>query len=284
MENAKKTLTFRILSVVLALLCIVLLFFPPYVGFGGEARTAMKQAQSYMGYVTALKDIAIPQMMSQYGISRSEADTMFRLIEHMMKPDLSLNDMRVSFNAINMIKDSSALSEASGMMGGLNLNSDGVAKFTAHVVILNVLFFGTILAALAAAVLYFLGKSKIGGVVLTVFACLCMAESVYFAIRSDGVFFPHVSTFLLPIFAIASLILYGKGPAGSLPAMYKASKEGPEPAFEGAPVVSEAPAAPEAFVPAQEPVPEKKPSFCPNCGEKIEGEMSFCPNCGSKLN
>ena len=145
MENAKKTLTFRILSVVLALLCIVLLFFPPYVGFGGEARTAMKQAHSYMGYVTALKDIAIPQMMSQYGISRSEADAMFRLIEHMMKPDLSLNDMRVSFNAINMIKDSSALSEASGMMGGLNLNSDGVAKFTAHVVILNVLFFGTIL-------------------------------------------------------------------------------------------------------------------------------------------
>jgi hypothetical protein len=287
MEISKKAMIFRILAVVLALLCILLLFWPPYIGFGGDARSYMKEAQSYMGYVKAMKDMVITQLTTQLGITKSEANAMFTLIEHMMKPDLSLNDLRVSFNAINLLKDSKALSEASGMMGGLNLNSDGVAKFTAHVVILNVLFFAVILAALAAAVLYFLGKSKIGGVVLAVFAVLCTAECIYFVIKSEGIFFPHASAFLLPIFAIASLIFYVKGPEGSLPAFCKASKAGPESAVEGAPVEPSEPMPfePEPDVPAEEPVAEEQNcSFCPECGAKLEEEMAFCPNCGAKLN
>jgi rubrerythrin len=28
---------------------------------------------------------------------------------------------------------------------------------------------------------------------------------------------------------------------------------------------------------------EKKPKFCPNCGNKIEGNPDYCPECGHKL-
>ena len=266
MENVKKMSLFRILAVVLALLCIVLLFFPPYVGFGGEARTAMKEAQSYMGYLTAFKDLAITQITSQYGIDRSEAEAMFRLIEHIIKPDLSLNDLRVSFNAINLLKDSKAIKETSSITGGF-VNTDSIAKFTAHVVILNVLFFAVIAAAVLAAVLYLLSNSKIGGIILIVITCLCTAEAVFFVIKSEGVFFPHAAAFLLPIFAIASLIFFVKKPAAA-----------PRPAFEGAPVV------PETLVPDAAPIPEEKLLFCPNCGAKLEEGASFCANCGEKIN
>jgi len=259
----EKTMIRRIAAAVLALLCIVLLFFPPLVGYAGETREQAKQMQQQLSYYTSMKDLIIQQMTMQYGISASDARAMYNLVTTMMKPDLSLCDLRSSFTTVLRFGDSDVVDMMGG--GGFLETGSGI-DFKIYTVALNVLFFGTIALSVLAAALYLLNRSKIGGVLLAVFACLCTAAAIFLVIKADGALFPHASTFLLPIVAIASLIVYRRDPnGGSLRQPYH------EPAPEAAPAPAEA-----AFT--------ASPSvFCPNCGAKAKEGATFCENCGTKL-
>lgn len=52
---------------------------------------------------------------------------------------------------------------------------------------------------------------------------------------------------------------------------------------EQQPQPEEQPPVQEAQPPRQDPQPPQPDSFCPNCGERIQGDAVFCPNCGAHL-
>ena len=247
----------QVIAAVLALLCIPLLFLP-FESVHGKARESVISDQAKIDEYRSYEknDFIIRTLAWKEGVSESEIRDFFTMLFRDSLPDPSLSDLREGFTAEARLMDSDLMGHVIRVDGNLAyyLSPETASEHLVFAVILNVLFFGTILVSLAAAVLYLLHRPKTGGVVLTVFAFLYLAEALHLDVYTHEKMLPGVSAFLFPFFAVLSLILC------------VARKPRPAPgAAEPAPAAEPG------------PVPE---GVCPDCGAKLDERLPFCPNCG----
>jgi hypothetical protein len=151
---------------------------------------------------------------------------------------------------------------------------------------LNVLFFGLILTGLAACVLYFLKITRIGGIVHLAFSVVLLIGCgimLLFMRETKNTLSPSVGMFMIPLLALAGCLLY------------KPEKPVEEPIPDPA---ANAPKAPETWTcskcgvanPMDEmfcvscgtPKESSRRSFCAYCGAPLRAGAPFCTSCGKR--
>lgn len=219
-QNQKSVQIRRFVAIGLTLLSILFLFWPSAAAIGREARKNAEFGQM-VGQTDAeglasvkgilYKDSGGYNEVEKYPELTEKAERSFLSFFHAIRDGkLSFFDVRTIATALlgTMADVARVAKPKTGSFSGLS-----PAIPTAAVIAVNVLFFLMIAFAVGSVLMMLFNRSRVFGVLLTVFAFLFAGIILMFvlAIPDDHgtkVFLPGASLFLLPICSLAACIVY----------------------------------------------------------------------------